>query len=183
MATTTSSPTTVATCAPTPHRRMVAAQCAPAGPHSRPRHRSENETVLEHEHRPRGVRRVVRPPGAAGGAGRTWTWPARAPPRYPCDGRAAMLRPSGRRRHRKQHQSRSGRKARHVAADSATDGERPSPPTLREGAGRCSRGGGTQLGAPSSPARMMNILEAEGRGEATARLALPHHEAYGHRPG
>ena len=45
------------------------------------------------------------------------------------------------------------------------------------------RGGGTQLGSPSSPARMMNILEAEGKGEATARLALPHHEAYGHHPG
>jgi hypothetical protein len=56
------------------------------------------------------------------------------------------------------------------------------PRTLREGAGRCPRGGGTQLGAPSSPARMMNILEAEGRG-ATARLALPHREAYGHHPG
>jgi hypothetical protein len=57
------------------------------------------------------------------------------------------------------------------------------PRTLREGAGRCPRGGGTQLGAPSSPARMMNILEAEGKGEAMARLALPHHEAYGHHPG
>jgi hypothetical protein len=34
----------------------------------------------------------------------------------------------GRRRHRRQHQSRSGRGARHAAADSATDGERPSPP-------------------------------------------------------
>jgi hypothetical protein len=29
------------------------------------------EAVLEHEYRPRGVRRVVRPPGAADGAGRT----------------------------------------------------------------------------------------------------------------
>jgi hypothetical protein len=55
--------------------------------------------------------------------------------------------------------------------------------TLREGAGRCPRGGGTQLGSPSSPAQMMNILEAEGKGEATARLALPHHEAYDHHPG
>jgi hypothetical protein len=39
------------------------------------------------------------------------------------------------------------------------------------------------LDAPSSLARMMNILEAEGRGEATARLALPRHEAGGHPPG
>jgi hypothetical protein len=45
-------------------------QCAPAGPHSRPRHRSEDKTIQEHEHRPRRVRRVVRPPGAAGDAGR-----------------------------------------------------------------------------------------------------------------
>jgi hypothetical protein len=45
-------------------------QCAPAGTHSRLRHRSEDKTVQEHEHRPRGVRRVVRPPGAAGGTGR-----------------------------------------------------------------------------------------------------------------
>jgi hypothetical protein len=57
------------------------------------------------------------------------------------------------------------------------------PQSLREGAGRCPRGGGPRLGAPSSPARMMNILEAEGRGEATARLALPRHEAGGHPPG
>jgi hypothetical protein len=40
-----------------------------------------------------------------------------------------------------------------------------------------------QLGLPSSPARMMNILEAEGKGEATARLALSHHKADGHHPG
>jgi hypothetical protein len=103
-------------------------QCALAGPHSRPRHRNEDGTIPEHEHRPRGVRRVVRPPGAASGAGRTWTWPAYAwHDRHPCGERAATLRPSGRRRHRKQHQSHSGRGARHAAADSATDGERPSP--------------------------------------------------------
>jgi hypothetical protein len=30
---------------------------------------------------------------------------------------------------------------------------------------------------------MMNILEAEGKGEATTRLALLHHEADGHHPG
>jgi hypothetical protein len=29
----------------------------------------------------------------------------------------------------------------------------------------------------------MNILEAEGKGEATTQLTLPHHEAYGHHPG
>jgi hypothetical protein len=57
------------------------------------------------------------------------------------------------------------------------------PRSLRGRSGLLPRGGGTQLGAPSSPARMMNILEVEGRGEATARLALPHHEACGHHPG
>jgi hypothetical protein len=36
------------------------------------------EAVPEHEYRPRGVRRAGRPPGAADGARRTWTWPARA---------------------------------------------------------------------------------------------------------
>jgi hypothetical protein len=40
-----------------------------------------------------------------------------------------------------------------------------------------------RLGSPSSPARMMNILEAKGKGEATARLALPHHKAGGHHSG
>jgi hypothetical protein len=38
------------------------------------------------------------------------------------------------------------------------------PRSLREGASRCPRRGGPRLGAPSSPAQMMNILEAEGRG-------------------
>jgi hypothetical protein len=42
------------------------------------------------------------------------------------------------------------------------------------------RKAGPQLGSPSSPARMMNILEAEGRGEAAARLASLHHKAGGH---
>jgi hypothetical protein len=45
------------------------------------------------------------------------------------------------------------------------------------------RGGRPQLGAPSSPARMMNILEAEGGAEAAARLASPHHKAGDHPYG
>ena len=40
-------------------------QSTPVGPHSRSRHKNENRTVPEHEYRPRGVRRVVRPSGAA----------------------------------------------------------------------------------------------------------------------
>jgi hypothetical protein len=39
--------------------------------------------------------------------------------------------------------------------------------------GRCPRGDRPQLGALPSPALMMNILEAEGGAEATARLASP----------
>jgi hypothetical protein len=44
-------------------------------------------------------------------------------------------------------------------------------------------GGRTQLGAPSSPAQMMNILEAEGGAEAAARLASPHRKAGDHPYG
>jgi hypothetical protein len=39
------------------------------------------------------------------------------------------------------------------------------------------------LDAPFALARMMNILEAEGRREAAARLASPYHEAGGHPSG
>jgi hypothetical protein len=55
--------------------------------------------------------------------------------------------------------------------------------SLREEAGRCPRGDRPQLGALPSPALMMNILEAEGGAEATARLASPHHQTGGHRLG
>jgi hypothetical protein len=89
----------------------------------------------------------------------------------------------GGRWHRKQRRSRSGRRARHAAAASATNGERLSPRSLREGAGRCPRGDRPQLGALPSPALMMNILEAEGGAEAAARLASPHPRTGGHRLG
>jgi hypothetical protein len=89
----------------------------------------------------------------------------------------------GGRWHRKQRRSRSGRRARHAAAASTTNGERPSPRSLREGAGRCPRGDRPQLGALPSPALMMNILEAEGGAEAAARLASPHPGTGRHRLG
>jgi hypothetical protein len=102
-------------------------QSALVGPRSRPRHRSKDETVLEHEHRPAAYDVLC--------------------DRHPCGGRAATLRPSDRRRHRKQHQSHPGRGARHTAVDGATDGERPSPlitegrsgplPTQRRDPTRC----------------------------------------------
>jgi hypothetical protein len=37
-------------------------------------------------------------------------------------------------------------------------------------------------GSPPAPARMMKILEAEGRAEAATRLASPHHRTSGHPP-
>jgi hypothetical protein len=89
----------------------------------------------------------------------------------------------GGRRRRKRLQSHSGQRAGHVAATSATNGERPSPRSLREGVGRRPRRDQPQLGALPSPALMMNILEAEGGAEAAARLASPHLGAGGHRLG
>jgi hypothetical protein len=89
----------------------------------------------------------------------------------------------GERWHRKQRRSRSDQRTRHVAAASATNGERPSPQSLREGAGRCPRENRPQLSALPSPALMMNILEAEGGAEAAARLASPHQRTGGHRLG
>jgi hypothetical protein len=89
----------------------------------------------------------------------------------------------GGRWHRKQRRSHSGRRARHVAAASATNGERPPPRSLREGEGRRPRGDRPQLGALPSPALKMNILEAEGGAEAAACLASLHHQTVGHRLG
>jgi hypothetical protein len=89
----------------------------------------------------------------------------------------------GGRWHRKRRRSRSGRRAGHATAASATNGERPSPRSLREGAGRCPRRDRPQLDALPFPALMMNILEAEGGAEIAARLASPHPGAGGHRLG
>jgi hypothetical protein len=130
-------------------------QSAPAGPHSRPRHKNENGAVPEHEHCPRGVRHVMRPPNSQ---------------RRSKDQRWG--------RHRRQHQSRSCRKASRAAATSATGGERPSPRSLKEGVGRCLRRGEPRLSPPSASARMTKILEAEGGAEAAARLASPHQTAH-----
>jgi hypothetical protein len=87
-------------------------------------------------------------------------------------------------------------RARHAAAGSlqSTDPEPRSPPAglvntlplrmLEEEAGHQPiRRVGPWLNPPSTTARMMNILEAEGGREAAARLASPHHKAGGHPPG
>jgi hypothetical protein len=89
----------------------------------------------------------------------------------------------GGRRRRKRLRSHSGQRAGHAAAASATNGERPSPRSLRERAGRRPRRDRPQLGALPSPALMMNILEAEGGAEVAARLASPHPGAGGHSLG
>jgi hypothetical protein len=98
-----------------------------------------------------------------------WTWPTCARrDRRPCGGWTATSRPG----------------SRWQFASSARLVNALLPRMLEEEAGRQPmRKAGPQLGLPSPPARMMNILEAEGRGEATARLALLHHKAEGHHSG
>jgi hypothetical protein len=89
----------------------------------------------------------------------------------------------GKRRHRERLRSRSAQRAGHGAAASATDGSRPSPRSLREGAGHRTRRGRPQLGTLPSPALVMKILEAEGGAEAAAWFALPRHRTGGHHLG
>jgi hypothetical protein len=101
---------------------------------------------------------------------------------YLVGGRASSSCRGGRRR-RERLRSHSGPRARHAEAASATNDERPSPRSLREGAGHRPRRGRPQLGTLPSPALMMKILEAEGGAEAAARLAFPRHRTGGHRLG
>jgi hypothetical protein len=89
----------------------------------------------------------------------------------------------GESRRRERLRSHSGPRARHAAAASATDGNRPSPRSLREGAGHRPRRGRPQLGTLPSPALLMKILEAEGGAEAAARFAFPRHRTGGHHLG
>jgi hypothetical protein len=89
----------------------------------------------------------------------------------------------GGRRCRERLRSHSGPRAGHAAAAGATSGERPSPRSLREGAGHRPRKDRPQLGTLPSLALMMKTLEAEGGAEAAARLAFPRHQTGGHRLG
>jgi hypothetical protein len=89
----------------------------------------------------------------------------------------------GRRRRRERLRSHSRPRARHAAAAGATDDDRPSLRSLREGAGHRPRRGRPQLGTLPSPALVMKILEAEGGAEAAARLTFPHHQTGGHHLG
>jgi hypothetical protein len=103
-------------------------------------------------------------------------------PGYLVGGRTSSSCRGGSRR-RERLRSHSGPRARHAVAASATDNNRPSPRSLREGAGHRPRGGRPQLGTLPSPALVMKILEAEGGAEAAARFAFPRHQTGGHRLG
>jgi hypothetical protein len=162
----------------------------------------QDKTIQERGYHLRGVWRLVQPPGrhqsrATSCAGNAID---------AADLRTARLLPvwwmnsrspfGGRRRRWRRRRSHPSQGARHAAADGACSRSAPcsrsSPPPqrlvntlllqmLEEEAGhQPMRKVGPQLGSPSTPARMMNILEDEGRGEAAARLASLHHEAGGH---
>jgi hypothetical protein len=161
MATTTPAPTTAATCAPTPHRRMVATPVRTS--------RSSLPSSLQEQGRD---------------SPRTRTPPSRHTTCCATDTRAADGQP----RSASAVGGGTGSSARAAQAGEPDTRQLTAPRTanallprtLREEAGHCPRKGRTRLGSPSTLARMMNILEAEGRREATARLASPHHEAGGH---
>jgi hypothetical protein len=103
-------------------------------------------------------------------------------PGYLVGGRTSSSCSGGSRR-RERLRSHSGPRARHAAAAGATDDNRPSPRSLREGAGHRPRRGRPQLGTLPSPALVMKILEAEGGAEAAARFAFPRHRTGGHHLG
>jgi hypothetical protein len=126
----------------------------------RSRHENENGAVLEHEYHPRGVRRVVRPSGAAGHSrpdrGRNAApWPGSSSSPSPRMAGGRLLRRAG--------------------------GWFP-PPNVRGRSGTPAHAKAGP-GSPPAPAKMMKILEAEGGAEAAARLASPHHRTGGHRLG
>jgi hypothetical protein len=75
-------------------------------------------------------------------------------PGYLVGGRTSSSCHGGRRR-RERLRSQSGPGAGHAAATSATDNKRPSPRSLREGAGHRPRRGRPQLGTLPSPALVM----------------------------
>jgi hypothetical protein len=103
-------------------------------------------------------------------------------PGYLVGGRTSSSCRGGSRR-RERLRSHSGPRARHAAAAGATDDNRPSPRSLREGAGHRPRRGRSQLGTLPSPALVMKILEAEGGVEVVARFAFPRHRTRGHHLG
>jgi hypothetical protein len=142
---------------------------AQGGPHSHPRYGREENTIRGCGHRPAVYDVLCAPPVRPAAQEGPWTWPTCARrDRRSCGGQTATPRPG----------------SRWQFASSVRLVNALLPRMLEEEAGRQPiRKARHQLGLPSSPARMMNILEAEGKGEATTRLALPHHKADGHHPG
>jgi hypothetical protein len=180
MATTTSAPTTAATYPPTPHRRTAAApmRTGRSSLPSSPRLSQNTSTALA------AYDVLCDPPmqpTAQGGPGHGQ--PAHgATDTHAADEQLRSAPVVGGGTGSSTGAAQAGEPdTRQLTAPQAANALLPR--SLREGAGRCPRRGGPRLGAPSSLARMMNILEAEGRGEATARLALPRHEAGGHLSG
>jgi hypothetical protein len=135
------------------------------GPRSHPHCGSEDKTIQECRCRPRGVRRLIRPPVRPATQEKPWVWSTRARrDRHPCGGRTATLRPSGRRQRRRRHQSHPGQGARHAAADGASNGQPCVPRVclLRKASKRPS--------PPNAGGRSGPPAQAEGR--APTRLAL-----------
>jgi hypothetical protein len=170
MATTTSSPTTAATCAPMPHRRTAAApmRTGRSSLPSSPRLSQNTSSVLA------AYDVLCDPPvqpTAQGGPRRGWTAHGATDTRA-ADGQPRSAPAVG---------GGTGSSTRATQAGEPDTRQLPAPLTantllprsLREGAGCCPRGGGPQLGAPSSPAQMMNILEAEGRGRPRPGSLFP----------
>jgi hypothetical protein len=143
------------------------------------------------------------PPVRPAAREKTWMWwTCTRRDRRPCGGRTATPRPNGRRQRRRRRRGHRSRGTGQVVAGGACSrpvapavgrsripearllrkaGERPSPPNAGGRSGPPAHAeAGPQLGSPSSPAWMMNILEAEGWGEAVAWLASLHHKAGGH---
>jgi hypothetical protein len=176
-AATTSAPTTAATSAPVGDGCLSTREevLAPV------LLRSEDKTIQEHGHRPRGVRRLVHPPSAAGAAGEVvdvadlrtarpspvrWTGSHASTKQQEPASEAAPKPPKPR------HRARGGWRRLQSAgpaypkfASFARLANTLLPQMLEEEAGRQPmRKVGPQLSSPPSPARMMNILEAEGKG-------------------
>jgi hypothetical protein len=135
------------------------------GPRSHPRCGSEDKTIQERHHRPRDVRRLVRPPRCGRrrrrscGCGR----PAHgATVAYAVDEQPRPIQAVGGSRRR--HQSHPGRGARHTAADGASDG-RPRVPRVR-----LLHRAGKRPSPPNAGGRSGPPAHAEGG--APTRLAL-----------
>jgi hypothetical protein len=135
------------------------------GPRSRPHCRSEDKTIQERRRRPRGVRRLVRPPGTAGGTGEAVDVadPRTARP-SPVQWMDSHTHPSFRRQRRRRHQSHPGRGARHAVVDDASDG-RPRVPRVRLLRKASERPSPPNAGGRSGP-------PAHAEGGTPSRLAL-----------